>query len=289
MPEPGDGGLARLRPAAVAGSFYPSDAARLAAAVERLLRDAGAVKVAPSLQGLIVPHAGYRYSGPIAASGYSLLRAGAAAIDRLVLIGPAHFVPLYGAAVPAADGWLTPLGPVGIDGDLALHARALGARVDDAPHAPEHALEVQLPFLQIVLGHHVPILPVAVGVAETEWVADLLGALLGSAPSSSSAPTSATIMPTRRRRLWTGARRPPLRRAIPTPSAATTPAGSSPCMALSSGRAAPTLPSACSTSARPPTPPAIRPGSSATARSRSRVVLEPGEDAGGDGVAICRG
>ena len=179
MPEPGDGGLARLRPAAVAGSFYPSDAARLAAAVERLLHDAGAVQAAPSLRGLIVPHAGYRYSGPIAASGYSLLRAGAAAIDRLVLIGPAHFVPLSGAAVPAAEGWLTPLGPIGIDGDLARHARALGAHVDDAPHAPEHALEVQLPFLQIVLGRNVPILPVAVGVAEAGWVADLLGALLG--------------------------------------------------------------------------------------------------------------
>lgn len=181
MPEPGDGGLARLRPATVAGGFYPSDAASLAAAVERLLRGAGTVLAAPSLRGLIVPHAGYRYSGPIAASGYSLLRAGAAAgIDRLVLIGPAHFVPLWGAAVPAADAWLTPLGPVGIDGDLVRHARALGARVDDAPHAPEHALEAQLPFLQIVLGRNVPILPVAVGVAEAGWVADLLGALLAS-------------------------------------------------------------------------------------------------------------
>jgi MEMO1 family protein len=180
VPEPGDGGLARLRPAAVAGGFYPSDAASLAAAVERLLRGAGAVRAAPSLRGLIVPHAGYRYSGPIAASGYSLLRATASAIDRLVLIGPAHFVPLWGAAVSAADGWLTPLGPVGIDGDLVRDARALGARVDDAPHAPEHALEVQLPFLQIVLGHDVRILPVAVGVAEAGWVADLLGALLGS-------------------------------------------------------------------------------------------------------------
>jgi len=180
VPEARDGGLAGLRPAAVAGSFYPSNAARLAAAVEHLLRGAGAVLAAPSLQGLIVPHAGYRYSGPIAASGYSLLRASASTIDRLVLIGPAHFVSLYGAAVPAADAWLTPLGPVGIDGDLVRHACALGARVDDAPHAPEHALEVQLPFLQIVLDHNVPILPVAVGVAETEWVADLLGVLLGS-------------------------------------------------------------------------------------------------------------
>src|SRR5262249_9369828 len=137
-------------------------------------------QAAPSLRALIVPHAGYRYSGTIAASGYSLLRAGAPAIERLVLIGPAHFVALGGATGPAADGWLTPLGPVGLDGDLVRHARALGARVDDAPHTPEHALEVQLPFLQIVLGRNVPILPVAVGVAEAGWVADLLGALVGS-------------------------------------------------------------------------------------------------------------
>src|SRR5215470_8686111 len=165
VPEPGEGGLGRLRPAAVAGRFYPSDAARLAAAVGRLLGEAGAVQETQSLQGLIVPHAGYRYSGPIAASGYSLLKARADAIDRLVLIGPAHFMPLWGAAVPAVDGWLTPLGPVDIDGDLVRQASALGAHVDDAPHAPEHALEVQLPFLQIALGRNVPILP---------------GALLGS-------------------------------------------------------------------------------------------------------------
>jgi AmmeMemoRadiSam system protein B len=180
VPEARDSGLARLRPAAVAGRFYPSDAASLAAAVERLLGDAVAVQETQSLQGLIVPHAGYPYSGPIAASGYSLLEARADAIDRLVLIGPAHFMPVWGAAVPAADGWLTPLGRVDIDGDLARHASALGAHVDDAPHAPEHALEVQLPFLQIALRRNVPILPVAIGVAEKEWVADLLGALLAS-------------------------------------------------------------------------------------------------------------
>src|SRR5215470_2436602 len=111
----------------------------------------------------------------------------------------------------------------------------------------------------------------------------------GPAPSSSSAPTSATTTPTRQRRLWTGVRRLPSRRVIPTASAPMTPVGSSPCAALSSGRAASILPSACSTSARPPTPPVIRPGSSATAPSRSRVIPEPGEDAGGDGVAIVAG
>src|SRR5262245_59947975 len=106
VPEERDRGLARLRPAAVAGSFYPSDAARLAAEVERLLRDAVSVQQAQSLQGLILPHAGYTYSGPVAASGYSLLKARSDAIDRLVLIRPAHFVPLWGAAGPAVAGCL---------------------------------------------------------------------------------------------------------------------------------------------------------------------------------------
>src|SRR5262249_23196596 len=111
----------------------------------------------------------------------------------------------------------------------------------------------------------------------------------GPAPSSSSAPTSATTTPTRRRRLSPGGRRLPSRRVTPTPSATTTPVGSSPSAARSSGRVAPSWPSAFSTSARPPTPPAIRPGSSATAPSRSRVVPEPGEDAGGDSVAVVAG
>src|SRR5215472_14813167 len=111
----------------------------------------------------------------------------------------------------------------------------------------------------------------------------------GPAPSSSSAPTSATTTPTRRRRPWTSARRLPSRPVIPTPSATTTPVGSSPCVALSSGRAAPTSPSTCSTCVHPPTPPAIRPGSSATAPSLSPVALEPRENAGGNGVAIVAG
>src|SRR5215470_11697005 len=111
----------------------------------------------------------------------------------------------------------------------------------------------------------------------------------GPAPSSSSAPTSATTTPTRRRRPWTSARRLPSRRVIPTPSATTTPVGSSPYVAPSSGRAAPILVSACSTSARPPTRPAIRPGSSAMAPSPSPMVPEPRKDAGRDGVAIVAG
>ncbi len=83
-----------------------------------------------------------------------------------------------GRRCPRAAGWLTPLGLVSIDPDLASRARALDALVDDEPHDPEHALEVQLPFLQVVLGKDVPILPVAVGDADAPWVAELLEALI---------------------------------------------------------------------------------------------------------------
>lgn len=165
----------RVRQPAVAGTFYPSDGATLGAAVENLL---WGVPTAPPPRGMIVPHAGYIYSGPVAASAYALLRDGAPAIERVVLAGPAHFVPLDGAAVPAATGWRTPLGLVPIDPDLVQRARSLGALVDDKPHAAEHALEVQLPFLQVVLGNDVAILPLAVGVADARWVGDLLGALI---------------------------------------------------------------------------------------------------------------
>ncbi len=171
-------GRDRVRPPAVAGTFYPSDGARLTSAVESLLRVASTGRTAEPLRGVIVPHAGYRYSGSIAASAYSLLRAGVPAIERLVLVGPAHFVRLHGAAVPATAGWRTPLGLVRIDPDLVRRARSLGAHVDDEPHTSEHALEVQLPFLQVMLGNDVPILPVAVGVADATWVADLLRALV---------------------------------------------------------------------------------------------------------------
>jgi MEMO1 family protein len=167
-----------MRTPTAAGTFYPADPSRLGAAVERLLDEAGPPSPSASPRGVIVPHAGYRYSGPIAASAYSLLRTGRPTIERVVLIGPAHFVPLSGAAAPAATAWRTPLGVAAVDPDLVRRARALGALVDDAPHAPEHALEVQLPFLQVLLGHGVPLLPLAVGDADRTWVADLLEALI---------------------------------------------------------------------------------------------------------------
>jgi AmmeMemoRadiSam system protein B len=171
----------RVRGAAVAGSFYPSDPAELAALVDHLLaatpsRPIGAAPIAPI--ALVAPHAGYRYSGAVAASAYALLIGCAAQVDRVVVLGPAHFVRLTGMAVPRADAFATPLGPVRIDRPGRETAMALpGVTVDDEPHEPEHSLETQLPFLQRLLAPATPVLPVAVGTCPAEQVADLLAAL----------------------------------------------------------------------------------------------------------------
>ncbi len=172
------GRTATERPPAVAGAFYPADPEELTADVDRLLADARPAEATGDPLALVVPHAGYVYSGPVAATAYALLRH--RAIERVVLLGPAHFVPLAGAAVTAADGWRTPLGVVSIDPGLRETAVAAGAVVDDRAHDPEHAVEVQLPFLQRVLGGF-RALPVAVGVAEPEAVADLIAALVPDA------------------------------------------------------------------------------------------------------------
>jgi hypothetical protein len=171
----------RTRKPAVAGTFYPRDSEQLARTVGSLLAAADAADAparAGALRALVVPHAGYRYSGPFAASAYALLRG--RGVDRVVLIGPAHFVPLAGCVVPQADVWLTPLGPLPVDEKgrrIALDVA--GVYADDAPHLPEHALEVQLPFLQRLLAGPPPVLPVAVH-SPPELVADLLDAVVTS-------------------------------------------------------------------------------------------------------------
>jgi AmmeMemoRadiSam system protein B len=178
----------RIRQPAVAGLFYPDDATRLARDVDALLQAARtqpAARVRPATaldvgrpRALVVPHAAYQYSGPIAAVGYASVRDGRPA--RVVLIGPAHYVRLTGCAVPRATAWHTPLGLLPVDPvarDLAVRTR--GVRADDEPHAPEHSLEVQLPFLQRSLGEPA-VLPV-VAHAAAAMVADLLDAVAGEA------------------------------------------------------------------------------------------------------------
>ena len=169
-----------IRPAAVAGTFYPADATALRGAVDRLLAAATpAAGAAATVKALIVPHAGYVYSGPIAASAYAQLRPATAGIRRVVLLGPAHRVPFRGLALPGDEQFATPLGNVPVDAAAIAAARRLPQVADNAlAHAGEHSLEVQLPFLQRVLGDF-SVVPVVVGDATAESVAALLDLLWG--------------------------------------------------------------------------------------------------------------
>jgi len=169
----------RVRASAVAGTFYPARPSELERMVDDLLAGALTPEGAPAPAALVVPHAGYVYSGPIAATAYARLRGTAASISRVVAFGPVHYVPVRGAAVPVADAWATPLGEVPIDPVLRDRAVSRGAAVDDRPHAPEHALEVQLPFLQRVLAPGFGFLPVAVSQLSAEETADLIEAFFG--------------------------------------------------------------------------------------------------------------
>jgi AmmeMemoRadiSam system protein B len=152
--------------------------------VSDLLADVPQPPPRVSVEALVVPHAGYRYSGPVAASAYGVLRGmDNGQIQRVVLLGPSHFVPLQGMAVPATQAFATPLGLVAVDEQLRTAAvRRSDVLVDDEPHQGEHSLEVQLPFLQHVLPDR-PLLPVLVGKTEPREVADLLDVLM-AAPGS---------------------------------------------------------------------------------------------------------
>jgi AmmeMemoRadiSam system protein B len=166
----------RVRPAAVAGRFYPGDAATLQATVDDELAHAP-VWSGPVPQALVVPHAGYVYSGPIAATGYATLAAARDVIRRVVLLGPAHYVGFDGVAVSSADAFATPLGDVRIDPELRERVLGLaGVRVHDAAHGPEHSLEVHLPFLQRALADFT-VLPLVVGHAATDTVAAVIAAV----------------------------------------------------------------------------------------------------------------
>jgi hypothetical protein len=169
----------RIRPAAVAGRFYPGAPDELAAFIDRALPSAP--PDAPAPKALIVPHAGYPYSGPVAATAYARLRPLRETVHRVVLLGPAHFAPVRGLAVSGADAFATPLGTVEVDDALRRRVLALPqVEVDDAAHAREHSLEVQLPFLQRLLARFA-ILPLVVGHPTTAEVAEVLDLVWGGA------------------------------------------------------------------------------------------------------------
>jgi MEMO1 family protein len=168
--------MARVRAPAVAGSFYPAHPSLLCEQVDRLLAEARQ-QDGPPPAALVVPHAGYVYSGPVAASGYARLRHSADRVRAVVLLGPAHFVPVRGLAHPEAERLQTPLGDVEVARSLLAQVEALPQVCGSAAaHAPEHSLEVQLPFLQRALPH-VPVLPLLVGHAAPEAVAEVLEVL----------------------------------------------------------------------------------------------------------------
>src|SRR5262249_9751713 len=152
-----------------AGSFYPGVPARLSADVDRFLSQIDVRADGRVPKALIVPHAGYIYSGIVAAHGYARLRRDS--LRQIVLFGPAHFVPLRGLALPDADAFGTPLGSVPIDAGLAEQLqKAQGIGRNAAAHAREHSLEVQLPFLQRIL-RDFQIVPLVVGRASAKEVA----------------------------------------------------------------------------------------------------------------------
>jgi MEMO1 family protein len=171
--------MGAIRPPAVAGTFYPADAGRLQATVEGYLGAANDARAAGMPNAVIAPHAGYVYSGPVAGHAFASLGEDAPQIRRVVVIGPAHYVPFRGIAVPSATAFRTPLGDVPLDRDAIEAIRDL-PEVDlaDAPHQPEHALEVELPFLQAVLGDFA-LVPLLVGDAMPEEVAEVLDRLWG--------------------------------------------------------------------------------------------------------------
>jgi MEMO1 family protein len=170
-----------VRQPAVAGLFYPSRARELAAAVDRLLAEANAMAAsnAPQPKAIIAPHAGYVYSGPVAARAYATLAASRARIRRAVVIGPAHYVWFEGVAAPSSAAFQTPLGALPVDRPAIEALRSLAfVGITDLPHVREHSLEVQLPFLQQVLSE-VEIVPLLVGDARPEHVAAVLALLWG--------------------------------------------------------------------------------------------------------------
>lgn len=173
-----------IRPAAVAGMFYPADAGELAGEIRSLLSGVNTRSVSTQSdmvlpKALIVPHAGYIYSGPIAASAYRLLEPLRNKVKRVLIFGPSHRVAFSGLALPTWDAFATPLGNIEVDRQAADVAKTLpGVRLDDRPQALEHSLEVQLPFLQSVLDDF-RILPVAIGMVSAQRVAECMHALWG--------------------------------------------------------------------------------------------------------------
>ncbi|MEI7733349.1 MAG: AmmeMemoRadiSam system protein B [Verrucomicrobiota bacterium] len=167
-----------IRRAAVAGTFYEGNPARLRSSVEAYLQS-GQPLTDPPPKGVIAPHAGYVYSGPIAGSAFGHWSAAKDTIRKVILLGPSHYVAFDGLALSRATQWETPLGLVPVDtaGTEAI-AGLKSVHFNEAAHEEEHCLEVELPFLQCLLPQF-SIVPVVVGDADPDEVAAVIDALWG--------------------------------------------------------------------------------------------------------------
>jgi MEMO1 family protein len=169
-------GSKRLRPAACAGRFYPAAPQDLRDLVNTSLR-AGRSPSGPTPQAVIAPHAGYRYSGPVAGSAFVRWQRAGEWAGRVVVVGPSHYLEFEGVAVSSAAAFETPLGQVPVDREAVERIRALPqVHVHDAAHAPEHCLEVELPFLQLMF-EQFELVPLLVGSARDHDVDEVLGLL----------------------------------------------------------------------------------------------------------------
>lgn len=168
------------RPPAVAGMFYPADPEELHGMVAQYLRDAAdSASDSSPPKAIIAPHAGYVYSGPVAATAYARLQSVHDKIRRVVLLGPSHRIPLFGLAISSVDQFVTPLGTVNLDREAITSISDLTqVRILDEAHSMEHSLEVHIPFLQEVLDDF-NLVPLVVGDARPGEVAEVLERLWG--------------------------------------------------------------------------------------------------------------
>ncbi len=164
--------MTNIRKAAVAGTFYPAEPTQLKQMIEQYIKEVPSGHKVP--KAIIAPHAGYIYSGPIAASVYARLLSAKNDIKRVVLIGPSHCVGFYGLAVSAAKQFATPLGNIEVDVDAILQIAALPfVQYMEQAHEREHSLEVHLPFLQTVLNDFT-LIPIVAGDAPAEQTCQIL-------------------------------------------------------------------------------------------------------------------
>lgn len=167
----------KIREPAVAGSFYPADHETLRREINRYLAEATLFPKIP--KAIVAPHAGTKYSGPVAATAYASLKGVRSQIQQVVLLGPAHRVALRGMAASSATCFRTPLGDIPVDQKtVSAMVRLPGVKIADEPHREEHSLELHLPFLQEVLGQF-QLVPLVVGLAEPKEVAAVVRYLWG--------------------------------------------------------------------------------------------------------------